>query len=114
MRLTELDPWFLRIVDPGTWRHVDTLAEAQGVCFVCPKCFTTLGNTIVGAHRVICWSRSRGVPDDEKPGPGRWTLEGTGMADLTLGCEPGKSRSVLLISGCAWHGFVTAGEVTLS
>jgi hypothetical protein len=54
---------------------------------------------------------SRGVPDDAKPGPGRWSLVGTGFDDLTLDGDGG-SRSVLLLGGCAWHGFVTNGEVT--
>ena len=41
-------------------------------------------------------------------------MEGTGFADLTLnGDPPGNARSVLLTGdGCAWHGFVTGGEVT--
>jgi hypothetical protein len=40
------------------------------------------------------------------PGPGRWTVSGTGLADLTL------APSIHLSGpGCGWHGFVTAGEV---
>ena len=66
----------------------------------------------VGTHAVVCWSKSRGVPDKATPGPGRWLMRGTGYADLTLDAEPGKSRSVLLLGGCAWHGFVTNGDVT--
>ena len=137
MRLTDLEPQFLRyetkremipfaegppigVGPPATvWReadrvympYVDKIEQAQGIEFLCPKCFEANGGN-VGTHAVICWSSSRGVPDSASPKPGRWRLVGTGYGDLTLDCEPGKSRSVLLTSGCAWHGFVTNGEVT--
>lgn len=124
MKLTDLEPRFLRWerrelgaptdsprATEVIWHHVDSLAEAQGILFLCPKCFVANGGR-VGTHSVVCWSRSRGVPDDATPGPGRWTLEGTGFHDLTLNGDGG-SRSVLLTGGgCAWHGFVTNGEVT--
>jgi len=114
MRLVDLDPKLLRYELNGevvTHRLVGSLAEAQGVRFLCPKCFAANGGK-VGTHAVVCWSSSRGVPEDARPGPGRWTLEGTSLADLTLGSEPGKSRSVALQGGCMWHGYVTQGEVT--
>lgn len=91
-----------------------TFAEAQGVLFLCPKCFTANGGA-VGTHSVLCWSRSRGVPDSVRPKPGRWTLQGTSIDDLTLDGDPvGNARSVLLTSdgGCAWHGFVNNGDAT--
>jgi hypothetical protein len=141
MKLTELEPRFLRyeqrldtwtVVDRQPdrekgetcesvphhqvtgmrtfWPIVDTLAAAQGVEFLCPKCFAANGGA-VGTHAVICWSRSRGIPDAASPGPGRWRLTGTGFGDLSLMEEPGQSRSVLLLGGCAWHGFVTNGDV---
>lgn len=135
MRLLDLEPHFLRYEErEDTWKvcrenhehtddcgevvtgprpfyvFVDTIAEAQGIEFLCPKCFTENGGT-VGTHSVICWSRSRGVPEHAEPNPGRWTLAGTGYADLTLnGDPPGNARSVLLTGGCAWHGFITDGE----
>lgn len=112
MRLTELQPQFLTTTSDGNLHtYVDTITEAQGVMFLCPKCFAANGGP-VGTHAVICWSSSRGVGPDIDPKPGRWTLEGTGYGDLTLGCEPGKSRSVLLTGGCQWHGYITAGEAT--
>lgn len=113
MRLADLRPQFLRYVIEGgrvSYHHVDTIAEAQGVSFLCPKCFAANGGA-AGTHLVICWSRSRGVPDDARPGPGRWLLNGTGYADLTLDGD-GASRSVALTGGCAWHGFITNGEAT--
>jgi hypothetical protein len=40
-------------------------------------------------------------------------MVGTGFDDLTLNADPpGTARSVLLTSGCGWHGFVNNGEVT--
>lgn len=113
MRLLDLEPQFLRLAPdgaPGSFHYVDDMAQAQGIMFLCPLCFVANGGP-VGTHRIICWSRSRGVPDDVQPKPGRWLLCGTGYADLTLNGDGG-SRSVLLLAGCKWHGFVTNGEVT--
>lgn len=93
------------------WPHVAALDQAQGVEFLCPLCFTANGGA-VGTHAVVCWSRSRGVPETATPGPGRWRLVGTSFEDLSLMEEPNQSRSVLLLGGCAWHGFVTGGDVT--
>jgi len=116
MRLTELEPQFLRyekqpdgaIVFP----YVERIEEAQGIEFLCPKCFAANGGP-VGTHAVICWSRSRGVPEDAEPGPGRWKLDGSGYSDLTLNADPPSgARSVELKGGCGWHGFITNGEAT--
>ena len=125
MKLAELEPQLLRLefkretrrfVQPNGERYdktddfeyhlyVDTLAEAQGVQFLCPKCFEQ-NKGRAGTHGVICWFRDRGVPDAVFPRPGRWAVSGTGLADLTL------SPSVLITTGCQWHGFITAGVVT--
>jgi len=103
--------WEMRTGPHAHLIYVDRIEDAQGIRFLCPVCFAANGGA-AGTHGIICWSSSRGVPDDAKPGPGRWTLLGTGYNDLTLGEEPGKSRSVALLGdGCKWHGFVTNGEV---
>lgn len=113
MRLSELQPTFLRLLDAaGTrWQQQDEIADAQGLHFLCPVCFKTNGGA-VGTHSVVCWSRSAGVPDDLSPGPGRWRITGTGLHDVSLMEEPGHTRSVLLHDGCGAHFFVTNGEVT--
>lgn len=105
MKLAELEPQFIRRTEEGNHRFVDTLGEAQGVMFLCPKCFAAnAGN--VGTHYVLAWFRDHGVPDDEVPGPGRWTPSGTGVVDLSL------TPSVHLPGeGCGWHGFVTNGSI---
>jgi len=115
MDLADLEPQFMRwaLVDGGqVLSHVDTLAEASGIRFLCPLCFAK-NHGAVGTHAIICWSRSRGVPDSADPKPGRWTMEGTGYSDLTLnGDPPGRARSILLTGGCGWHGFITKGKAT--
>jgi hypothetical protein len=122
LKLTDLDAQFLRYehrADGHTYHHhVDTLAEAHGVMFLCPLCFKANGGPI-GTHSVLCWSRSAGTPELAQPGPGRWQMVGTGLHDLTLNGDmagtPGQgARSVQLTGGCGWHGFVTNGEATES
>ncbi len=114
MTLRELEAEFYRYVDEQDgrilWRLVETLAQAHGVMFLCPKCYQENGGA-VGTHRVICWSRSRGVPDEAQPKPGRWPLLGTGLDDLTLDGDPPGTASVLLTNGCGAHFFVKNGEV---
>lgn len=112
MKLRDLDATFLRIADEGgvEQNQMDvSLEEAHGIMFLCPKCFAENGGS-VGTHSVICWFAGRGVPDERTPGPGRWNPEGTGLDDLTF-VGPG-AVSVLLTSGCRWHGFVSRGEAT--
>lgn len=110
MRLRELEARFLKIDEPGRTRHeVDTLAEAQGVIFLCPLCWTTNAGPI-GTHSVICWFRDRGVLDTESPSPGRWDPGGAGLDDLTFVSIDGRQCSVQLLGGCNWHGHIVNGE----
>jgi hypothetical protein len=110
MKLAELQPRFLRY-EEGTMTTVFTLEAAQGVRFLCPKCLIA-NKGRAGTHGVVCWSRSRGVPENAAPS-GRWILAGSGLDDLTLNAEPGTDkRSIQLLSGCMWHGYITRGEVT--
>jgi hypothetical protein len=109
VKLTELEPRFLRRVEEeGSIYHRDvvSIGEAEGVMFLCPKCFQANGERIA-THFVICWSPK--VPPEAVPGPGRWELVGTGFADLTLRAG---SSSVQLLGGCNWHGFITNGDVS--
>jgi hypothetical protein len=99
---------FELVTGPRRYRYpVDTLAEAHGISFLCPKC---IGEH--GGHSVVCWFEGR-VPDDEEPGPGRWNPTGTGYSDLSF--VPGaKSNSVQLRGGCNAHFLVTNGLVKLT
>lgn len=107
MKLTDLEPRFLRRESDVLFQMVDSLAEAQGIRFLCPKCFVT-NNGPCGTHSVICWNPS--VPQTTHPVPGRWDFVGTGFHDLSLVAG---SSSILLPPPCNWHGFVKDGEVTL-
>ena len=114
MRLSlkvDLDAEFLVIVETGTYRRQAEIAGAQGVKFLCPKCFATNGGPL-GTHSIICWSRSAGTPEEMQPRPGRWKMDGSGIADLTLNGDAvggGGARSVLLTAGSGWHGFINSG-----
>jgi len=112
VKLRDLDPHFLKIVDAKLWRFKGedgesevSIKEADGIVFMCPKCFATNGG-LVGTHSVICWRPQ--VSQDIPPGPGRWEFQGTGYADLTLVAG---SSSVALKGGCEAHFFVRNGEI---
>jgi hypothetical protein len=109
MKLSELEPTFLVIVDEKTMRHTDDIQGADGVMFLCPKCYGHNAGP-VGTHQVLCWQPH--VPQSRDPKPGRWRLVGTGYADLTLVAG---SSSILLMSWCVrpgcpnWHGWPEGG-----
>jgi hypothetical protein len=118
MKLTDLEPQFVKWVGAdssgrahgrGEIRHVATLKQANGVMFLCPKCFRK-NRGAAGTHGVICWNAQ--VPPAVEPGPGRWDMSGNGIDSLTLKGAGGRSDSVLLTSGCKWHGYVRDGDVT--
>ena len=106
-KLRELEPKFLKIVSPSEYRFVDTLQEAQGISFLCPKCYAA-NKGPAGTHSVLCWFAGKGVPDELSPKPGRWVPQGTNFDDLTF-VGPG-AASILLTGGCGWHGFIHEGE----
>lgn len=105
--LRDLDAYFMISVDETHTEGADQLAGSDGVSFLCPKCYTANGGP-VGTHRVWCWFVGR-VPDDRLPVPGRWIPGGTCIDDLTF--TGPAAASVLLTSGCGWHGFVKSGAV---
>jgi hypothetical protein len=107
MKLRELEPHLVRweAAKPDSFRYVRSLKRANGLLFVCPKCLRERGKR-AGVHSILCWSPD--VPQTVSPTPGRWNLVGTSLDDLSLVAG---SSSVLLLSGCKWHGFITDGEV---
>lgn len=108
MRLADLEPTFLSITTPTSYQMHDDIAKADGLMFLCPKCFQQNGGN-VGTHAVICWTPK--VPQDVEPKPGRWEILGTGYGDLELRAG---SSSVLLTSGCMAHFFVRNGEIVMA
>jgi hypothetical protein len=107
MKLRDLEARFLLYLGPRSHREIETFAEADGIAFLCPKCFARNGGAI-GTHTVICWFEGR-VPAEAVPGPGRWAPEGTGLDDLTFAGP--RASSVRITGGCRWHGYVRAGDV---
>lgn len=105
MKLIGLEPRALKIVDEKLWQDCP-FEEADGVQFLCPKCFRINGGR-VGTHQVLCWKPH--VPQTVNPVPGRWSWVGTSFENLTLVAA---SSSVRLTAGCMWHGHITNGEVT--
>lgn len=108
-RLSDLEAHFVRYEerDGSTYLpRADRLEDAHGIFFLCPKCFME-NHGGVGTHGVICWFVGK-VPDHAEPKPGRWNPSGSSLADLTF-VGPG-AASVLLTSGCNWHGFVKQGS----
>lgn len=108
MKLLELEPHFLKIETERSFLRVDSIDDADGIIFLCPKCFEDEPRGPVGTHSVICW-RPR-VPQTMEPKPGRWEFQGRTYADLTLVAG---SSSVLLTSGCRAHFFVNGGEIRM-
>jgi hypothetical protein len=108
LKLTDLDPHFLKCTEPNGYDHADeieNLAEAEGMIFLCPACFWS-NRGAVGTHSMIVWRPS--VPRDIEPGPGRWDFAGSGYADLTLHAP---SASVQITGGCKAHFFIRNGRV---
>lgn len=110
MRLRELDAHFMKIVDATSQIMVDTLAEAHGIRFLCPKCFDA-NEGEVGTHYVCCWFV--GVDPERDPKPGRWAAAGNDLEDLTFIASPGHTPSVKLLTGCCWHGYIQSGAATI-
>lgn len=106
MRLRELKAKFIKRDDSRSFREVETKAEADGVMFLCPVCFKE-NNGPVGTHSIICWEPS--VPQDTEPVPGRWTMQGNGIDDLTL--VAASSSIFLQKAPCKAHFFVRNGEI---
>ena len=105
MRLTELEPRFLKIISDTTHREVESIDDADGIIFLCPVCFKK-NNGPVGTHSVICWQPH--VPLTRSPKPGRWNFVGAGIHDLTLKAG---SSSIKLEGGCNAHFFIRNGNI---
>jgi hypothetical protein len=130
MKLVELEPQFLKLgpqeeyrgefafdpMDPSkgtyfetrkrqTYLNVDEFTQADGVMFLCPKCFLQNSGPR-GTHMCICWQPR--VPLIISPGPGRWNFQGSNYDDLTLVAG---SSSILIQGGCNAHFWIRNGEI---
>ena len=83
---------------------MNSLADAQGVFFQCPKCVAASG------HYIDVTFADRGALQHQgshgKDGkPTRWKVSGSDFTNLTT------TPSILIHGGCEWHGYITNGDV---
>lgn len=107
LKLTELDASFLQRIDLRTHKRIHNFADADGLIFLCPKCFRLKGGR-KGVHSVICWRPH--VAAEIGPGPGRWEFRGTGLGDLTLVAT---ASSIQITGGCNAHFFIRNGAIEM-
>ena len=107
MKLTELEPIFLKWISESESMQVDDIQDADGIQFCCPECFIKKGNSIIGVHSCICWKPN--IDQNTHPIPGRWNFVGTNYSDLTL--VAGSSSILLKDSPCKAHFFIRNGEI---
>lgn len=111
MKLIELEPKFLRIKSDTDSDLSDQIEGADGILFLCPKCFAKNGSA-AGVHSIMCWQPH--VPQSEhRVGPGRWKFKGSGFHDLSLDNHPNGASSVQLPVPCQAHFHIQNGEVIL-
>lgn len=105
MTLVDLEAKLIRITGERERAYVETVAEADGIIFLCPTCYESNGGP-KGTHSIICWRPH--VPKSVKPGPGRWELIGNTVDDVTLIAG---SSSIQIQGGCNAHFFVKEGSI---
>lgn len=108
MRLTLLRGQLTRFEVPRTFVNVETVAEADSLWFLCPKCFRQNGGP-VGTHGIRVDFLGRRVPahiciHNDQGQPVWWSVEGTSIEDITT------NPSILILGGCAWHGWIRSGQ----
>jgi len=97
------------VTGPVDYFHpVGTLAEAHGICFLCPLSYQRQGGP-VGAHTVQVFFCGSPVPPhlglNSDNQPVRWTPAGSGLDDLTLSPSIAEQDN-----SCKWHGHVSNGD----
>lgn len=109
----------IRMWSPHATRDVfvpaASLAEAHGICFLCPKAFAKNGGP-KGTHSVYVWFAGSPVPPHigrNTAGQAvRWTASGTGLDDLVLTPSILEQDDDLPEAWrCGWHGFVGSSGV---
>lgn len=85
------------------FHNTDNLAEADGITFLCPKCFASNAGPI-GTHSIMIFFEGGKAPPHlgtNKDGQTvRWRVTGTGYGDLVT------VPSILQQAGCQWHGYI--------
>lgn len=109
MRLADLSPEWLHTTADGT-HVVPRREDANGLKFLCPRCWKEQGSTPIGVHSIICHDLSV-LLSNGMAGPGRWALEGASFDELSLVAG---SSSILLTGGCGAHFFIERGDVRMA
>lgn len=102
MKLSELEPSFMRATDANHFHAVSSFEDAQGIMFLCPYCFRENGGP-KGTHVVLVWFEGRNVPVACQP-KARWKASGTCLEDLTINPS--------IHHPSCWHGYVRDGQIT--
>ncbi len=68
MKLTELEPYSLKIINQEVYHQVNNFCDIDGIRFLCPKCFIDNKGPVC-THGILCWKPS--VPQTVPPIPGR-------------------------------------------
>lgn len=94
---------------------VDSVAEADGIMFLCPACFAKNGGA-VGTHSVLVSFEGRNVPDGagsrgDGGKPTRWAVSSSSLDDLVLTPSILLGSSQPVDQGCHWHGFVGSNGI---
>jgi len=88
MRLSELNPTFIKVTDPelNLQENTDNIEEANGITFDCPQC----------TKKILCWQPKT-----------LWRFKGSGYNDLTLKAE----TPIYIECGCGYHFTINDGEI---
>jgi Family of unknown function (DUF6527) len=97
------------VVPADCFRRTDSLVEAHGIRFLCPKSFAANSGGVI-THSIQVYFYGSPVPAHlgrNKNGKVvRWNVSGAGLDDLSL------TPSIQEEDGhCKWHGFVGSGGV---
>lgn len=98
--------WLVKLTDDrGSFKKVNTIAEADGLFFQCPRCHHSAINSRI-TERILCWFKH--VPLTIAPKPARFVPTGHDLKDISFVSQN--------ITGCRWHKFIQIrdGEATIS
>jgi hypothetical protein len=101
VKLTDLEPRFLRCTTPLTYKPTDDIAKADALQLRCPACHWTWGrfkHSRAHVHSIVLW----------RPAQRLWGFSGRGYADLSL--MAGK-LPVTILTGCKASFGIRGGKV---
>jgi len=104
MTLVSLEPMFIKVYRDGAFTGVQRMEQADGLTFLCPKCFGTYQ-----MHWIRIWRPH--VSTNILPGPGRWEFVGTGLSDLTL--RASHTQDLKTESKCKAHFAIRNGKIEM-